>query len=327
MKLCEYCLPYEVSASHIVERGEFLLWPITKLLDQLKPPTPGSGVLKLLLAVGLLKLVELRRDDDRISRRSQVLVNEAIGRGLDIKLMTLFGKPVNLFSIVSGGQRLFFEGLPHVRIGTAFEFDVDNKEKFGRLLEGLDYPHTGSKIFLSVWRAKSHARLISYPVVVKPNKGSLSKHVTYPVNNEEELVRAIKIARMIAPEFIVERFVSGKVHRISVVDYEHIAVCIREPLIEGGKVTLAAGARIHDVTELVHPDNADMFRNLARACKLSVIGFDFICADISRPYKDQKCAFIEANSLPFIDMHHYPTTGKSLNVATWIMDELEAERL
>ena len=31
-------------------------------------------------------------------------------------------------------------------------------------------------------------------------------------------------------------------------------------------------------------------------------------------HHQQECAVLEANSLPYIDMHHYPVTGKPRNV-------------
>jgi D-alanine-D-alanine ligase-like ATP-grasp enzyme len=49
------------------------------------------------------------------------------------------------------------------------------------------------------------------------------------------------------------------------------------------------------------------------------VGFDFICKDISRDYKKQECAIIEANSMPYVDMHQNPSHGENDNVArdTW----------
>ncbi|MBX4198465.1 hypothetical protein KW782_03985 [Candidatus Parcubacteria bacterium] len=86
------------------------------------------------------------------------------------------------------------------------------------------------------------------------------------------------------------------------------------------KVVLAAGADIHDVTDEVHPDIKKMFENVAERCGFWLIGFDFICTNISESYTIQPCGILEANSLPFIDMHHFPTTGKARNVAGILVD-------
>ena len=86
------------------------------------------------------------------------------------------------------------------------------------------------------------------------------------------------------------------------------------------KIILKSGADIHDKTDEVHPDNIALFEKVSRLCESPLIGLDFICQDISRPHHQQECAVLEANSLPYIDMHHYPVTGKPRNVAGLIMD-------
>lgn len=80
------------------------------------------------------------------------------------------------------------------------------------------------------------------------------------------------------------------------------------------KVILSCGADIHDKTDSIHPDNKAMFERIAELCKSLIIGLDFICPDISISYKKQVCAVIEANSLPYIDMHHYPVSGEPRDV-------------
>src|SRR3989338_7575978 len=86
------------------------------------------------------------------------------------------------------------------------------------------------------------------------------------------------------------------------------------------KIILKSGANIHDKTDEVHPDNIALFEKISRLCEAPLVGLDFICQDISRPYHQQECAVLEANSLPYIDMQHYPVTGKPRNVAGLIMD-------
>ena len=86
------------------------------------------------------------------------------------------------------------------------------------------------------------------------------------------------------------------------------------------KIILKCGADIHDKTDEIHPDNIALFEKISRLCDAPLVGLDFICRDISRPHHQQECAVLEANSLPYIDMHHYPVTGKPRNVASLIMD-------
>lgn len=89
------------------------------------------------------------------------------------------------------------------------------------------------------------------------------------------------------------------------------------------KITLASGADIVDVTDITHFDNKVMFEKIASLCGADLIGIDFICLDISKSWKEQECGVIEANSLPYIDMHHIPSFGTPRNVAGAMLDLLE----
>ena len=87
------------------------------------------------------------------------------------------------------------------------------------------------------------------------------------------------------------------------------------------KVILACGADVHDNTDFVHYKNIALFKKIAKLCQAPIIGIDFIAQDISVPYDQQKCAVIEVNSQPYIDMHHFPVSGKPRNVAGAIIED------
>lgn len=92
------------------------------------------------------------------------------------------------------------------------------------------------------------------------------------------------------------------------------------------KIILKCGADIHDKTGEIHLDNIALFQKISRLCDAPLIGLDFICQDISVSCHQQECAVLEANSLPYIDMHHYPATGQSRNVAELIMDYMLGDK-
>ena len=93
------------------------------------------------------------------------------------------------------------------------------------------------------------------------------------------------------------------------------------------KIILKCGADIHDKTDEIHPDNVALFQKISRLCDTPLVGLDFICQDISLPHHRQECAVLEANSLPYIDMHHYPLTGQPRNVAGLIVDYMQGKEL
>jgi D-alanine-D-alanine ligase-like ATP-grasp enzyme len=87
------------------------------------------------------------------------------------------------------------------------------------------------------------------------------------------------------------------------------------------KVNWSVGGTTADVSDEVHPDNAVLFEETARALNTPITGIDFIIGDIAKSWKEQdRCGILECNSMPFFDNHHLPFEGKPRNVASDIWD-------
>ncbi len=86
------------------------------------------------------------------------------------------------------------------------------------------------------------------------------------------------------------------------------------------KIGLSYGGSSSEDYDICHPDNIKMFEEAAKVLGDPIVGFDFIIQDITKSYKEQKCGFIEANSLPFIDLHHHPLLGQPRNAAAAVWD-------
>jgi len=84
------------------------------------------------------------------------------------------------------------------------------------------------------------------------------------------------------------------------------------------KVILDLGADLIEVSGYVHSDNQALFEKIAEIFDARILGVDFLAEDIGISWKEQKCAIIELNSLPFIDMHHFPLEGAPRNLAGMI---------
>jgi cyanophycin synthetase len=93
-----------------------------------------------------------------------------------------------------------------------------------------------------------------------------------------------------------------------------------QKIILSDKVNLVNGSDITNVTEIMHCDNKKLLQKVHITLNLPFSGFDFICEDITIPWYSQRFAIIENNSYPYIDMHHYPSKGDSINVAAKIWD-------
>jgi D-alanine-D-alanine ligase-like ATP-grasp enzyme len=83
---------------------------------------------------------------------------------------------------------------------------------------------------------------------------------------------------------------------------------------------LKLGGDLVEVTEEVHPDNFQLFRQVASFFDIKVVGIDFLASDISRSWKNQQSAILELNSLPCIELHHFPSSGRPQNVAKAVAD-------
>lgn len=85
------------------------------------------------------------------------------------------------------------------------------------------------------------------------------------------------------------------------------------------KVSRSYGASTTEITD-THPDNIALFEKIAQVLDDPLVGVDFMIDDMARSWKEQKCGVIECNSLPFIDLHHFPLKGPAKNAAGAVWD-------
>jgi cyanophycin synthetase len=86
------------------------------------------------------------------------------------------------------------------------------------------------------------------------------------------------------------------------------------------KIGLSYGG---DAIELFPHVHQELIKELERAgavVNASVIGFDFIIPDTQKDPNVQHWGIIECNSLPFINLHHFPREGTPINVASHVWD-------
>ena len=100
-----------------------------------------------------------------------------------------------------------------------------------------------------------------------------------------------------------------------------------ESIPEKGKVVylqknpfLRLGGDLEEVTFKMHPDNKELFLKIAKIFNVKVVGIDFIIPDISKSFKEQKCAILELNTSPCIELHYFINSGKPQNIAKSMVD-------
>ncbi|MEK7569570.1 MAG: hypothetical protein AAB500_01615 [Patescibacteria group bacterium] len=95
-------------------------------------------------------------------------------------------------------------------------------------------------------------------------------------------------------------------------------------LSEGKMVTLSHrigrlfGGTTREMIGELHPSFIPIFRRAAEITGLAVVGFDAVIPDPTASADSQRWGIIEANTLPFIDLHYYALEGKPRNIAGMI---------
>ena len=104
-------------------------------------------------------------------------------------------------------------------------------------------------------------------------------------------------------------------------EYSHNAIPSKEEVVYLQKDPfLKLGGDLVEVTPNVHKDNLGLFRDLARFFDIRLTGIDFLAGNIAISWKDQPCAILELNSVPCIELHHFPSSGLPTNPAKALAD-------
>lgn len=377
---CVHCWPTKTK-SHLLNHLDYYH---DKLLKPFLPQKRHSNFWgKFLEVLAKLKLVEFvdQPDQSKLFNRSLIFFEEAKKRGFTIQAVKAFGKYDNSFKVLTKGKFVFYEGTPLNVIGKNSKIDLDNKIEVKKILQKRGLPVADGGLFTTYEKAAAFASSVGFPLIVKPNTGSLSHHVSGRIDDLKALELAIKIVQQYRPDFIVERFIPGKLYRATVIGKKHVLVSHKESanIVGDGKSTikqligiknkkrgemgqldatihkipvddalksrlrslgftlntilpkarkvylqekiiLSAGCDVVSRTTETHPVNKKLFLKTAEILEADLVGIDFIAQNISKPFHMQACAIIETNSLPYIDMHQNPSSGKAESVAPLVWD-------
>lgn len=242
-KYCPYCLPtkrkhhfpfhfeyyFEKAKSPITKLRESAFQSAFQAAHQSRSDRTSNYLWGLILEfLSWFRIITFTSNPDETKLCNLVLIffKEAKQRNIDIKVAKVFGRIINEFKFYYEGKRYYFESIPLAMQKP--HFDIDNKNKVKVLLQKQGIPVPKGRVFISTTKAAKFAENIGYPVVVKPVTGSLSWHVVCPVNTANELQQALKIAKKYRPDFIVEEFIEGELHRAAIVGQKHIFVSKKE---------------------------------------------------------------------------------------------------
>lgn len=86
------------------------------------------------------------------------------------------------------------------------------------------------------------------------------------------------------------------------------------------------GGATQEIRDRVHPKLRTYVESAARILRTPLVGFDIIVPDPEADPDTQRWGFLEANSLPYIDLHYFPLEGEPSNVAAAVWDLWDRSR-
>jgi cyanophycin synthetase len=149
-----------------------------------------------------------------------------------------------------------------------------------------------------------------YPSVIGDGKKSIRQLVTDKNKSRPSGVSSIKISKSMN-DLVVRQGLS--IDSIPKLDQQ---------VLLGQKIGLKYGGDAVEITPEVHESFKAEIERVASILHLFILGFDVIAEDITKAAEKQKWGIIEINTVPFINLHHYPRSGKPVNVAGKIWEEI-----
>lgn len=247
------------------DRSRALERTADRLFAHLFTPARSNALVDLLVASGL---GSLRAYEPGTNTRALALKEGADAANVSLRTFSLFGLFMS-HCAERGGERVYFRLIPRPRgaRSPAFYF-MDNKERLKEHLVAAGIPTARGGAVRTNAAAQKLFRDIGRPVITKPHVGSRGRHTTIDIRDGAGLERGFKIAKQLSPKVIVEQYLKGVVHRVTLVGGEPVAVAKRE-------YPYVIGDGTHTITELIDIENQNprrdgiFFRKLEKTERLA----------------------------------------------------------
>ena len=175
-------------------------------------------------------------EDSELNPYAQIIVDEALRRGIAVKLEDAEN---GFFELTFGGRKIACrESLCELTTAVAMS-RCDDKQVTARLLEqaGLQVPRqqlAGTPPENAAFLAECEA------VVVKPARGEQGKGVHVNLTDSDAVEKAVRSCQQLCDKVLLEEYQPGEDLRIIVIDEEVVAAAVRKPprVIGTGQHTL-----------------------------------------------------------------------------------------
>ncbi|HJQ68653.1 MAG TPA: cyanophycin synthetase [Blastocatellia bacterium] len=188
-------------------------------------------------------------DDVAYGPSTQAIIDRA--RERDIPTIRLNDR--NLVQLGHGKYQKRIEATVTSMTGLIATDIACDKELTKRMLDDAGIPVPKGRVVETVEEAQDVAESIGFPVVIKPLNANHGKGVAINLTNKEEVRQAFERAADYSRDVIVERYITGRDHRVLIVNNEVVAVAERVP----AHVTGDGRSRLQ---ELIEKENRNPMR-------------------------------------------------------------------
>ena len=214
------------------------------------------------LAADIQELREIR-EKERLGPSTGSIVEEAIKR----KIPYIRLNRRSLVQLGSGiNQKRIQATIASTTSSIAVEIACD-KEETKNLLEAAEIPVPKGSIVYDEEDLQAAIQKINYPIVLKPVNGNHGKGATTNIRTWSEAVEALEAAKKFGRAIICEKYITGRDHRILVINYKFVAAAIRTPAAVTGDGTST-------IQQLIDQVNSDPRRGYGHEKVLTTIKID-----------------------------------------------------
>ncbi|HEX8514747.1 MAG TPA: cyanophycin synthetase [Bacteroidia bacterium] len=177
---------------------------------------------------------------------TQSIINEAKKRNIPYKRL-------NKGSMIMFGQGIHQKKIRASMTCRTSSMGVDlagDKDETKRMLKRAYIPVPTGEVISTEEDLRDVLQEMSFPVVIKPIDGNHGRGITTNIRNIEQAISAMKLAKTISEDVIVERFIEGYDYRFLVINYKLIAVAKRTP-------AMVMGDGVSSINKLIEQTNSD----------------------------------------------------------------------
>ena len=220
------------------------------------------------IAAEVQKLREIR-EDERLGPSTGSIVDEAIKRKIPyIRL--------NRHSLVQLGYGVNQKRVQATVASTTSHIAVEiacDKEETKNILGAAEIPVPRGIIIYDEEDLQRAVDKIGYPLVTKPVNGNHGKGATTNLRTWEDAVRGLEAAKKYGRAVICEKYITGRDHRVLVINYKFVAAALRTP-------AAVTGDGKHTIQQLIDMVNSDPRRGYGHEKVLTAIKIDDFTLDI-----------------------------------------------